>query len=346
LVTSRAPLALTDEHEFSVPPLSLPDHDHFPPVGALAQCASVRLFCERASAVSGDFILTGKSTPAVAEICERLDGLPLAIELAAARIRVLSPEAMLARLGRRLPLLTGGGVDLPHRQRTLRAAIAWSYDLLSPAEQLLFRRVAICHSDFGFDVAQQISADAFGPTDLLEALTSLVAQNLLTRRADLFGEPRFGMLQTIREFGLEQLEQARELDRTRLALATSVLRLAEEFGPFLRTHRQLVSLGRVLRDQDDVYAVLGWARDGLIDADIGLRLVSSMWWFWHHRTDLAPGRHWLETILATCNDNEGTDAAETLIGAGVLAFNQGDNVAARLHYDRALRLGLRLGDDR
>jgi predicted ATPase/DNA-binding XRE family transcriptional regulator len=346
LVTSRAPLALSDEHEFPVPPLALPDREHLPPVEALAQYASIRLFSERAAALSRDFILTEQSTPVIAEICDRLDGLPLAIELAAARIRVLSPEVMLGRLDRRLPLLTGGAVDLPSRQRTLRATIAWSYDLLSPAEQLVFRRLAICPGDFGLDTAQQICGDAFSPTDLLEGLTSLMAQNLLTRRADLFGEPRFGMLQTIREFGLEQLERTDELGRTRLALATSLQRLAGETGPFLRTHRQVVSLGRLLRDQDNFRAVLGWSRDGLIEPDIGLRLVSRMWWFWHHRTDLTQGRFCVESALEAARTGEAADAAEARIAAGVLAFNQGDNAAARVYYERALQLGRRLGDDR
>ena len=346
LVTSRAPLALNAQHEFPVPPLALPDRDQLPPVEAIAQYASIRLFSERASALTGDFILTEQSTPVIAEICDRLDGLPLAIELAAARIRVLSPEAMLGRLDRRLPLLAGGSVDLPDRQRTLRATIAWSYDLLSHAEQALFRRLSIIPGDFGIDTAQQICGDAFSPTDLLEGLTSLVAQNLLTRRADLFGEPRFGMLQTIREFGLEQLEQTDELDRSRLAFARWLLPLVEETGPFLRTHHQLVSLRRLLRDQDNLRAALGWSRDGLIDAGIGVRLVSRMWWFWHHRTDLTEGRFCVESALAIVDGEASADAAEARIGAGVLAFNQGDNAGARVHYDKALQLGRLMRDDR
>ena len=346
LVTSRAPLELSAEHEFPVPPLALPDRGRLPRVEAIAQYASIRLFAERASALTSDFILTEQSTPVIAEICDRLDGLPLAIELAAARTRVLSPEAMLGRLDRRLPLLAGGSVDLPDRQRTLRATIAWSYDLLSHAEQALFRCLAIVPGDFGLETAEQIGGHATGPTDLLDGLTSLVAQNLLTRRADLFGEPRFGMLQTIREFGLEQLEQTEELDQSRLALARALVGLVEETGPFLRTQHQLVSLDRLLRDQDNLRAALGWSRDGLINPGIGVRLVSRMWWFWHHRTDLTEGRFLVESALASLDGETSADAAEARIGAGVLAFNQGDNAGARVHYDKALQLGRLLGDDR
>jgi predicted ATPase/DNA-binding XRE family transcriptional regulator len=346
LVTSRAPLALSDEHEYPLAPLALPDRDRLSPVETLAQYAAIRLFVERAAAHSRDFMLTEQNTRVVAELCNRLDGLPLAIELAAARIRVLSPEAMLGRIEHRLPLLTGGAVDVPDRHRTLRAAIAWSYDLLSPSDQLLFRRLAICPGDFGLETAQQLCLDAFSPTDLLEGLTSLVAQNLLSRRADLFGDPRFGMLQTIREFGLEQLERTDELDRSRVGLATSLLQLADEAGPFLRTQRQLVSLTRLLRDQDNLRAVLAWSRERIIEPQIGLRLVSRMWWFWHHRTDLSQGRFSVECALASVDVEETADCAEARIGAGVLAFNQGDNAGARAHYERALQLGRVIDDDR
>jgi predicted ATPase len=251
LVTSRSALNLRGEHELPVPPLSLPDPAHLPPLAALSQYAAVELFIQRAVAVQPEFAVTNESAPAVAEICHRLDGLPLAIELAAARIRLFPPESLLARLGSRLKLLTEGARDLPARQQTLRRAIGWSYDLLGKTEQCLFRRLSVFIGGWTLEAAEAVCAEAepridtdehgsaaisgegslapsshlclsvsiggqsIQPADVLAGLSSLVEQNLIRRPEEGNSELRFGMLETIREFGIERLEESGEAEEIR-----------------------------------------------------------------------------------------------------------------------------------
>ena len=206
LVTSRVPLRLRAEREYPVPPLGLPRRKPPPTPEQLSQYEAVRLFIERAQAVKPDFAVDNANAPALAEICHRLDGLPLAIELAAARVRMLSPQAMLARLEQRLPMLTGGARDAPERQRTLRDTIAWSYDLLEPDEQVLFRRLAVFVGGATFEAVEAV-ANPDGDLDVFGGLERLLEHSLLRQEEGPEGEPRFTMLETIREFGLEQLAQ-------------------------------------------------------------------------------------------------------------------------------------------
>src|SRR5829696_8711081 len=216
IVTSRMVLSLQGEQEYAVPPLPVPDPDRLPrDLAELEAMAAVRLFRERAAAASPRFVLTAANAPVVAEVCARLDGLPLAIELAATRTKVLTPEQILDRLKRRLALLTSGPRSLPKRQQTLRAAIAWSYDLLDEAERRLFARLSVFTGGWTFEAAEAVcEPEAFG-LDALDGLTSLVDQSLV-RRVELPGRPaRFSMLETIREFGLEQLEASGELEPVR-----------------------------------------------------------------------------------------------------------------------------------
>ena len=208
IVTSRAPLRLRGEQEFPVPPLALPDPTRLPVLAALTQYEAVRLFVQRAVEAKPDFAVTNANAPAVAQICVRLDGLPLAIELAAARVKLLPPEALLARLDDRLRLLTGGARDLPERQRTLRGAIAWSYDLLSLEQQLLFSRLAVFAGGWTIAAAEAV-ADPDGVLDIVDGLSALVDQSLI-RQEEAEGEPRFVMLETIREFAVEHLAQSGE----------------------------------------------------------------------------------------------------------------------------------------
>jgi predicted ATPase/class 3 adenylate cyclase len=219
LATSRVPLHLSGEREIPVAPLALPRRSSFsgsslPDVAALSQYASVALFIERARAVKPDFVVNNENAPAIAEICARLDGLPLAIELAAARVKLLPPTAMMARMGKSLSFLTGGTRDTSARQQTLRAAIAWSHDLLSPSEKLLFRRLSVFRGGFSFESAERVCADLDGqheaPLDVFEGVSSLLNQSLLVSREAVNGQPRFGMLETIREFALEELDAAGE----------------------------------------------------------------------------------------------------------------------------------------
>ena len=229
LVTSRAPLHLTGENEFDVPPLSRPDPAHLPPLERLAQYAAVRLFIARAQAVRPNFALTDENAAAVAEICARLDGLPLAIELAAARIKLLAPQALLARLGSRLQVLTGGARDLPARHQTLRGAIAWSYDLLDAGEQVLFRRLGAFVGGCSLEAVEAVSNAASDlPGEVLDGLGTLVAHSLVRQEAGWQGEPRLTMLETIREYAVEQLEASGEAETVRRQHAAYFLALAEQ----------------------------------------------------------------------------------------------------------------------
>ena len=219
LATSRAPLRLRAEREWAVPPLALPRRPPPPPTAEqLSPYAAVRLFVERAQAVRPDFAVDNASAPAVAEICWRLDGLPLAIELAAARVRLFPPEALLARLEKRLPFLTGGARDAPARQRTLRDAIAWSHDLLDPEEQAVFRRLAVFAGGFTLEAAEAV-ANPDGGLDVVGLVERLCEHSLLRQEDGAGDEPRFGMLETVREFAAERLTESGEEEATRDAHA-------------------------------------------------------------------------------------------------------------------------------
>ena len=243
LVTSREVLRLSGEHEFPVPPLALPDLQRLPALEPLSQYAAVALFIQRALAVKPDFTVTNANAPAVAEICVRLDGLPLAIELAAARIRLLTPQAMLARLESRLQLLTGGARDVPTRQQTLRGTIAWSYDLLDEGERALFRRLAVFAGGCTLEAAEAVCQSARDPltgagqalaVEVLDGLESLVGKSLMRPQEAPGGESRFTMLETIREYALEKLGESGETAAVGRQHAVYYLGLAEEAQPKLR----------------------------------------------------------------------------------------------------------------
>jgi predicted ATPase len=274
----------------------------------LAQYAAVRLFVERAQAVKPDFAPTSKELRVVGEICRRLDGLPLAIELAAARSTILSPSAMLARLGRRLSLLTGGPLDLPARQQTLRAAIAWSYNLLEPIEQRLFRRLAVFAGGWGVEAAAAVCLDgeeslplgslpvsptAAEPARILDLLESLVGKGLLQLEGHVEPggdtEPRFGMLETLREYAAERLMESGEPETFRQRHAAYFLALAEETGPQVYGRDSNAWLDRLERDHDNFRAALRWA-DERGDADTGLRLGAALYRFWWLRAHAHEGR--------------------------------------------------------
>ncbi|HSH78927.1 MAG TPA: adenylate/guanylate cyclase domain-containing protein, partial [Herpetosiphonaceae bacterium] len=297
LVTSREVLHLYGEHDVAVLPLTLPDPGHPMPLERLTQYEAVRLFIERAQAARSDFAVTNENAPAVAEICYRLDGLPLAIELAAARIRLLPPQAMLQRLTSRLRLLIGGARNLPERQQTLRGAIAWSYDLLEQDEQTLFRRLAVFVGGFGLDAVEAVcNVPGDLDVDVLDAVESLVGKSLL-REAAAADEPRLGMLETIREYALERLDQGGEADETRRRHAAYFLQVAEEAEPQLAGRQQIAWLNRLELEHDNLRAALRWAID-CGDAATALRLVGSLSRFWHDRGYAGEGRQWLAQALA------------------------------------------------
>jgi len=291
LVTSRAALHLYGEQELQVPPLALPDPRSLCPVELLAGYPAVALFVQRARAVKPDFALGEENAAPVVEICARLDGLPLAIELAAARVKVLAPAAILGRLENRLRLLTGGARDLPERQQTLRRAMDWSHDLLTGEEQKLFRRLAVFVGGFTLEAAEAAS-NAGGDLDLdvFDGVASLVDKSLLQQTGESAGEARFGMLETIREYGLERLAASGEEAATRRAHAAYFLIMAEDGAPHLAGGgEQALWLERFFAEHDNIRAALGWlTRTG--NADWGLRLALSLSQFWLEHAHPTEGR--------------------------------------------------------
>ena len=343
LATSRAPLHVRGEREFPLLPLPLPAADRLPPLEELAQVPAVALFVERASASQPDFALTAENAAAVAAICRRLDGLPLAIELAAARVKVLPPAALLARLEQRLPLLTGGGRDLPARQRTMRDAIAWSYDLLAPEEQALFRRLAVFAGGFTLEAAEAVA----GPDG--ERRRSSTASSRWSSRAccgQMPGsddEPRYQMLETVREFGLERLARPGKKTRSRERHARHFLTLAERRGRGIQLFMDLESITRVAPEQDNVRLALTWFDDhGEIDAL--LALSSLLYGLWLAHGLYREGLRWLERALERSSHTASAGRVQALVAAGMLALFQGDYARAATFSPEAVALARELGD--
>ena len=342
MVTSREALHVYGENEFPVPPLMLPDVRSISSVQALSQYPAVALFVQRAVAVKPDFDLTRENAPAVIEICARLDGLPLAIELAAARIKVLSPSSLLARLASRLQLLTGGSRDLPQRQQTLRAAIDWSYDLLSTPEQKLFRRLSVFVGGCSLEGAEA-ACDTKGDLDidLLDGIASMVDKSLVQQMDQAKGESRFVMLETIREYGLERLAASGEETLTRRAHAAYCLVLAEE-QPAGKSGDEW--LEQFAFEHDNFRAALGWLiQTG--DAQWGLRLGAALFRFWEMREYFAEGRDLLGKLLQLPGAAAPNKArACVLFAAGALANGQGDYASADALIGASLEIALQSGD--
>jgi predicted ATPase/class 3 adenylate cyclase len=357
LVTSRVPLHLRGERESPLVPLPLPDHANLPPPEALSQYAAVALFIERAQAAWPDFAVTAANAPVIAEICARLDGLPLALELAAARVKVLPPEALLARLSRGLQLLSGGARDADERQQTMRATIAWSEDLLTPEERVLLRRLAVFVGGGTFEAAEAIctAPEGLAPLglDLLEGLTALVDNNLVHQREES-GEPRFGMLQVIREYALERLEASGEAEALRRAHTAYMVALGERAESKLRGPEGGAWLAQLERELDNLRAALGWARERG-EAETGLRLAVAVRGFWDARGHLQEGRTWVEGLLALASGvADGAEATtlavaigvrvRALLAAGGLALWQGDAAGAAPWLEEAVAVGQAAGD--
>ena len=346
LLTSREVLRLSAEHCYPVPPLVLPDLQHLPPLKFLAQVEAVRLFVTRSQAVQPDFELTSENALAVATICQRLDGLPLAIELAAARGALLPPEAMLVRLERRLAWLTGGARDAPARHHTLRAAVGWSYDLLEPDEQRLFRCLAVFAGGCSLEAAAAVCGPTLGsPVDegaLLHELASLVHKSLLRQGPARTEQGRLSMLETIREYALEQLEQHGEAEAARRAHAHYFLALAEQAESQMSGPRQPDWLERLEQEHDNLRVALGWAVTGG-DWELGARLAAALGRFWLTRGHLSAGRRWLAAFLAAGNELAPVTRARALNAAGRLAVSQGDYTTAQALLEASLRLWRELG---
>ncbi|MBA2276505.1 MAG: tetratricopeptide repeat protein [Chloroflexia bacterium] len=346
LVTSRQALPISAQHRFPVPPLALPPQsDPASPlsVAELAAIEAVDLFAGRAAASDPSFTLTPAIAPVVAEICRRLDGLPLAIELAAARCRLLSPAALLARLEHRLPLLSGGSLDLPARHRTLRATIAWSYNLLDPDEQSSFRELSVCTGGIALDCVERGLSAA---PSALDAVASLIDKSLIQRMEQADGAdtgPRFVMLETIREFGLEQLELHGETAIVRRTHAQTFLALAEEASAYLTGSQKDVWLNRLAREQDNLRAALSWAVESG-EVEMAARLAAALWPFWRQRFHVAEGRGWLTRVLQPGDRIAPGLRAKALVGAGTLAWVEQDYEAARARFAEALTLARAVDD--
>jgi predicted ATPase/class 3 adenylate cyclase len=321
VATSRARLRIAGEHAFPVPPLAVPDPRFVPARDAVLRYEAVTLFLERARAVAPGFAVTDENAPAIAELCVRLDGLPLAIELAAARVKLLPPQALLARLGRRPDLLRSGARDRPARQQTLRAALDWSFDLLDATEQRLFARVSVFAGGFRLEAAEDVcDAD-------LDAVEVLLENSLLRSEERPDGEPRFSMLETIRDYGRERLEQDGVADDLRE-------RHAHWYAEWLERRTDERLTGRLIGDwapedeeHDNVRAALAWARDS---GEVGLELQfagSAGLAYWPNRGHLTEGRRWLDDVLARSHDADQGLRARALVAAAQHAWRQGDYVA-------------------
>jgi len=344
MVTSRAALHVYGEYEFPVPPLALPDPRSMPTVEVLSQSPAVALFVQRAAAAKPGFELNRENAPAVTEICARLDGLPLAIELAAARVKVLSPASMLKRLASRLQLLTGGARDLPLRQQTLRAAMDWSYDLLNAAEQMLFRRLSVFVGGCNLEGVEAV-CDTKGnlELDLLDGMASLMDKSLVQQVEPAKGESRFVMLETIREYALEKLEVSGEKALTKRAHAAYCLVLAEEASEQSGAEGA-EWLERFTLEHDNFRAGLEWLTE-TGDAEWGLRLGAALFRFWDAREYLAEGRAKLGKLLELSGAAAPTKVrARALIAAGVLAGAQADFTTAEALVGESLDMTRQLHD--
>jgi predicted ATPase/class 3 adenylate cyclase len=342
LASSRAPLRITGEQELPVAPLALPDPKLAHTPETVTQFDAVRLFIERAVAVRPGFQVTNDNAPAVAEICARLDGLPLAIELAAARVRLLAPAAILARLEHRLGLLRSGAIDRPARQQTLRGAIDWSYDLLDEPARRLFARLAVFAGGATLDDAEAVCAEGLG-ADFFDVVSGLVDHSLV-RRDDADNASRFFMLETIREYAGERLADepdAAEVHRRHLG---RYLALAEEAEPHLLGAARKQWLTRLEREHDNLRAALDRAISGG-DALQAMQLCGTLWRFWQMRGHLAEGRRYTDAALALADGSVHAREREmALEGAGGIAYWQGDLEATKIYYGEAVALARAAGD--
>ncbi|MGE3907802.1 MAG: tetratricopeptide repeat protein [Chloroflexota bacterium] len=345
IVTSRVVLRVRGEQVLRVPPLSLPTEGLSQTPEQFGGYGAVALFAERANAVQPGFVLTNENATAVAEICARLDGLPLAIELAAARIELFSPGALLARLAHRLRTLRDGPRDLPARHQTMHGAIAWSYDLLSPLEQVVFRRLAIFAGGWTIDAAEQVcQAPDDGELDVLDVLQRLLNASLVQSVPGLDGEPRFHMLETVREFGFAYLAQSAELPVIQRRYADCYLAIAEDAEAGLEGPHQALWLARLEREHGNFRMILGWALEQG-ELSVCLRLAGLLWRSWRAGTNASEGRTWLRAALMHSAMADPWLRSKALIADGELACATGDIQGAQDRCRESLALCEVLGDE-
>jgi predicted ATPase/DNA-binding CsgD family transcriptional regulator len=342
LVTSREALRVSGEQEYAVPPLTLPVIEGSS-VHDIRQSEAVTLFQQRAAMLRPDFTLTDDDTPAVAEICVRLDGLPLAIELAAARCKLLSPQAVLARLDSPLNTLTGGSRDAPVRQQTLRSTIEWSYNLLDEGEKMLFARLAVFRGGRSLEAIEAICADGL-PVDVLNGLASLVDKSLVQQRATAAGEPRFVMLETLHEFAWERLIESGEAEAVRRRHADYFVALAERAEPELHLSGQQRWSLLLEIERDNLQSALEWSLRG--DIALGLRLAGALWWHWFTYGYHVEGYQWTQKLLPRMDEAPAALHPKFMVAVGRMALLQSDLAGAKRLLHQALEVARKLDDKR
>jgi non-specific serine/threonine protein kinase len=372
LITSRVLLRLSREIEYAVPPLAVPADVSQILFEELLNYEAVKLFVARARQSKPNFALTEENAPSVAEICARLDGLPLAIELAAARVKILAPQAILTKLENRLKLLTGGARDLPARQQTMRGAVEWSYDLINEDEKILFRRLAVFAGGFTFEAAESVAGGQWSvvseekisnseetannnpqqlttdhrplTTDILDGITSLVDKSLLIAKEQSGGEMRFRMLEVVREYALESLAANNEAEAMRRSHAAYFLALGEEADPHLTGAESVKWLNHLEDEHDNLRDALRWSLEN--DTEMALRLAGAMLHFWHIHGYLAEGQKWSETALNRSGDALTPARCKVLLTVARMAWLHGDYQSASKYYQESLTAGRATGDAR
>jgi non-specific serine/threonine protein kinase len=343
LVTSRVRLQLRYEHEFTLQPLEVPFEGNLS-LSELGEYPAIELFVERAQAVKPAFTLTEDNAQSIAKICRRLDGLPLAIELAAVRVKLLAPQAILTRLSNSLKLLTGGARDLPGRQQTMRAAIAWSYDLLDAEERKLLNRLAVFADGFTLDAAEVVAGTGEDlRVDLLDAVASLVDKSLLSQRGQPDGEPRFRMLVVVREFALEALEANGEANKIKRLHAGFYMLLAEAAEPELNGAKAAEWLETLEEEHDNLRSAIEWSLEN--QPETALRIVAALRNFWFIRGYLAEGSKWIKQALESSGEYADPKLrAKAYYGIGFLSIFQGNLEAAEPSCEESLRLAREIDD--
>ncbi len=348
LATSRAPLRLRSEKELLIQPLEVPNLKELPDPARLSQYAAVELFIQRAQGVRPDFQVTNRNAPAVAEICYRLDGLPLAIELAAARIKLLSPQELLSRLSHGFEILRGGTRDLPERQQTLRGAIDWSYNLLTEPSRAIFRRLSVFVGGFSLEAAEAVcgfDGDATGP--VLEQIEALMDFSLLSTIEGVEGRQRFGMLETIREYAAERLSESTEAGRVRRLHAEYLLRFVREIEPRIRTAERARWRTALEQELDNIRSALQWASTNPEGRAIGQSLMIASTYFWALCGAMSEGRRYCDAFLAQCDDETPPEIRAGLMTlAGTIALLQGGTTSVESDWKQVVEIARQSGDKR
>ena len=340
LVTSRARLNLSKDYEFVVPPLAVPESSAQVSPSELSENESVRLFVERARVARPNFSLSEENAPSVTEICVRLEGLPLAIELAAARTRIISPQSILERLENRLKLLTGGAKDLPARQQTVRATVEWSYELLDENEKFLFRRLAVFAGGFTFEAAEAVCGSDEHHKDqikVLDAVTSLIDKSLLIQKAQTDNEPRFRMLEVVREYAVESLEASGEAEAMRRSHAAFFLALGEKAEPLIQGAESGKWLDLLEEEHDNLRAALQWSLEN--DIEMAARLAAAIRFFWLFHSHLTEASEWMEKAVRKSSNIPASVRFKLLNGLGVSARNHGNYDMSQKFFEEGLTQG-------